>query len=46
MMRVTHPDVLRLIHAKTSARADSRHISVNVPQFLKAVDENEWFQLD
>ena len=48
MMRVTHPDVLRFIHAKNDQHSLTNfNISVNVTdKFLKAVDENEWFQLD
>src|SRR3989440_8892509 len=48
MMRVTHPDVLRFIHAKNDQLSLTNfNISVNVTdKFLKAVDENEWFQLE
>jgi ribonucleoside-diphosphate reductase alpha chain len=48
MMRVTHPDVLRFIHAKNDQHSLTNfNISVNVTdQFLKAVDGNEWFQLE
>ena len=48
MMRVTHPDVLRFIHAKNDQHSLTNfNISVNVTdKFLKAVDNNEWFQLD
>src|SRR6266496_744247 len=48
MMRVTHPDVLRFIHAKNDQHSMTNfNISVNVTdRFLKAVDNNEWFQLD
>src|SRR3989442_7111618 len=48
MMRVTHPDVLRFIHAKNDQHSLTNfNISVNVTdKFLKAVDENEWFQLE
>src|SRR6266498_1656229 len=48
MMRVTHPDVLRFIHAKNDQHSLTNfNISVNVTdRFLKAVDNNEWFQLD
>src|SRR5687767_11726108 len=48
MMRVTHPDVLRFIHAKNDQHSLTNfNISVNVTdKFLKAVDDNEWFQLD
>ncbi|MEO6393443.1 MAG: adenosylcobalamin-dependent ribonucleoside-diphosphate reductase [Pyrinomonadaceae bacterium] len=48
MMRVTHPDVLRFIHAKNDQHSLTNfNISVNVTDvFLDAVDRNEWFQLD
>jgi ribonucleoside-diphosphate reductase alpha chain len=48
MMRVTHPDVLRFIHAKNDQHSLTNfNISVNVTdEFLKAVDNNEWFQLE
>ena len=48
MMRVTHPDVLRFIHAKNDQHSLTNfNISVNVTdKFLKAVDNNEWFQLE
>ena len=48
MMRVTHPDVLRFIHAKNDQHSLTNfNISVNVTdKFLKAVDEQEWFQLE
>ncbi len=48
MMRVTHPDILRFIHAKNDQHSLTNfNISVNVTdRFLKAVDNNEWFQLD
>jgi ribonucleoside-diphosphate reductase alpha chain len=48
MMRVTHPDVLRFIHAKNDQHSlTSFNISVNVTdKFLEAVDRNEWYQLD
>src|SRR6266852_2084767 len=47
MMRVTHPDILRFIHAKSDQHSlVNFNISVNVTDdFLKAVDNNEWFQL-
>jgi ribonucleoside-diphosphate reductase alpha chain len=46
MMRVTHPDVLRFIHAKNDQTSLTNfNISVNVTdEFLDAVDNNEWFQ--
>src|SRR6266487_5493935 len=48
MMRVKHPDVLRFIHAKNDQHSLTNfNISVNVTdKFLKAVDNNEWFQLE
>ena len=48
MMRVTHPDVLRFIHAKNDQHSLTNfNISVNVTdKFLKAVDNKEWFQLE
>src|SRR6266699_4984706 len=48
MMRVTHPDVLRFVHAKNDQHSLTNfNISVNVTdKFLKAVDNDEWFQLE
>ena len=48
MMRVTHPDILRFIHAKNDQHSLTNfNISVNVTdKFLDAVEHNEWFQLD
>jgi ribonucleoside-diphosphate reductase alpha chain len=48
MMRVTHPDVLRFIHAKNDQHSLTNfNISVNVTDgFLRAVDNKEWFQLE
>src|SRR5687767_11582878 len=48
MMRVTHPDVLRFIHAKNDQHSLTNfNISVNVTdRFLEAVDKNEWYQLE
>ncbi|HEV2913451.1 MAG TPA: adenosylcobalamin-dependent ribonucleoside-diphosphate reductase [Pyrinomonadaceae bacterium] len=48
MMRVTHPDILRFIHAKNDQHSLTNfNISVNVTdRFLEAVDRNEWFQLE
>jgi ribonucleoside-diphosphate reductase alpha chain len=45
MMRVTHPDVLRFIHAKNDQHSLTNfNISVNVTDaFLGAVDRKEWF---
>jgi ribonucleoside-diphosphate reductase alpha chain len=48
MMRVTHPDLLRFIHAKNDQHSLTNfNISVNVTDaFLEAVDRKEWFQLE
>jgi ribonucleoside-diphosphate reductase alpha chain len=48
MMRVTHPDILRFIHAKNDQHSLTNfNISVNVTdKFLEAVDHHEWYQLD
>src|ERR1700682_6480753 len=48
MMRVTHPDTLRFLHAKSDQHSlVNFNISVNVTDnFLAAVDNNEWFQLE
>lgn len=48
MLRVTHPDVLRFLHAKNDQHSLTNfNISVNVTdKFLAAVDNNEWFQLE
>jgi ribonucleoside-diphosphate reductase alpha chain len=48
MMRVTHPDVLRFIHAKNDQHSLTNfNISVNVTdKFLDAVDHSEWYQLE
>src|ERR1700694_3440116 len=48
MMRVTHPDVLRFIHAKNDQHSLTNfNISVNVTdKFLDAVEHHEWYQLD
>jgi ribonucleoside-diphosphate reductase alpha chain len=48
MMRVTHPDVLRFIHAKNDQHSLTNfNISVNVTdKFLDAVENQEWFQLE
>jgi ribonucleoside-diphosphate reductase, adenosylcobalamin-dependent len=48
MMRITHPDILRFIHAKNDQHSLTNfNISVNLTdQFLAAVDNNEWFQLE
>ncbi len=48
MLRVTHPDILRFIHAKNDQSSLTNfNISVNVTDaFLDAVDAQEWFQLE
>ncbi|MBC7910104.1 MAG: adenosylcobalamin-dependent ribonucleoside-diphosphate reductase, partial [Pyrinomonadaceae bacterium] len=48
MLRVTHPDLLRFIHAKNDQHSLTNfNISVNVTdKFLEAVDNHEWFQLE
>lgn len=48
MMRVTHPDILRFIHAKNDQHSlVNFNISVNLTdEFLAAVDNNNWFQLE
>jgi len=48
MMRVTHPDVLRFIHAKNDQHSLTNfNISVNVTdKFMDAVDRQEWFQTE
>ena len=48
MMRVTHPDILRFIHAKNDQHSLTNfNISVNVTdKFLESVERNEWYQLD
>jgi ribonucleoside-diphosphate reductase alpha chain len=48
IMRVTHPDVLRFIHAKNDQTSLTNfNISVTVTDlFLEAVDRNEWFQTE
>src|SRR5256714_1238470 len=47
MMRVTHPDILRFIHAKNDQTTlVNFNLSVTVTDdFLKDVDNNEWLQL-
>lgn len=46
ILRVSHPDVLRFIHAKNDQGSLTNfNISVTVTDaFLEAVDRNEWFQ--
>ncbi|MDQ3713409.1 MAG: adenosylcobalamin-dependent ribonucleoside-diphosphate reductase [Acidobacteriota bacterium] len=48
MMRCTHPDILRFIHAKNDQHSLTNfNISVNVTdKFLEAVDNKEWFQAE
>ena len=48
ILRVTHPDILRFIHAKNDqASLTNFNISVTVTDaFLEAVDRNEWFQTE
>ncbi len=48
MIRVTHPDVLRFIHAKNDQHSLTNfNISVNVTdKFMEAVDKKEWFQTE
>jgi len=48
MMRVTHPDILRFIHAKNDQHSLTHfNISVNVTdRFLAAVEHHEWYQLE
>ena len=48
MMRVSHPDILRFIHAKNDQHSLTNfNISVNVTdKFLEAVDNKEWFQME
>ena len=48
MMCVSHPDVLRFIHAKNDQHSLTNfNISVNVTdKFLAAVDNKEWFQTE
>src|SRR5438552_5143573 len=48
MMRVTHPDILRFVHAKNDQHSLTNfNISVNVTdKFLEAVDRNEWYPLE
>ena len=48
MMRVTHPDILRFIHAKNDQHSLTNfNISVNVTdRFMEAVDDFDWFNLE
>ncbi|CAN5240861.1 hypothetical protein BH20ACI1_BH20ACI1_02490 [soil metagenome] len=46
MIRCSHPDILRFIHAKNDQHSLTNfNISVNVTdKFMEAVDKKEWFQ--
>ncbi|CDM66402.1 intein-containing adenosylcobalamin-dependent ribonucleoside-diphosphate reductase [Pyrinomonas methylaliphatogenes] len=48
ILRVTHPDILRFIHAKNDQTSLTNfNISVTVTdRFMEAVDRGEWFQLE
>lgn len=48
MMRVTHPDILRFIHAKNDQTSLTNfNISVNVTDaFMEAAENGQWFQLE
>jgi ribonucleoside-diphosphate reductase alpha chain len=48
MMRVSHPDVLRFIHAKNDQNSLTNfNITVNVTDaFMEAVERKEWFQTE
>lgn len=48
ILRVTHPDVLRFIHAKNDQTSLTNfNISVTITdRFMEAVDRGEWFQLE
>jgi ribonucleoside-diphosphate reductase alpha chain len=48
IMRVTHPDILRFIHAKNDQHSLTNfNISVTVTdKFMEAVDAKEWFQTE
>ncbi len=48
MMRCSHPDLLRFIHAKNDQHSLTNfNISVNVTdKFMAAVDNEEWFQTE
>jgi ribonucleoside-diphosphate reductase alpha chain len=48
MMRCSHPDILRFIHAKNDQHSLTNfNISVNVTDaFMDAVDRKEWFQTE
>jgi len=48
MMRCSHPDLLRFIHAKNDQHSLTNfNISVNVTDnFMEAVDNKEWFRME
>ncbi|MDQ3321335.1 MAG: hypothetical protein M3525_02575 [Acidobacteriota bacterium] len=48
MMRCSHPDILRFIHAKNDQHSLTNfNISVNVTdKFMDAVDNKKWFQME
>lgn len=48
ILRVTHPDILRFIHAKNDQTSLTNfNISVTITdRFMEAVDRGEWFQLE
>lgn len=48
MLRCSHPDLLRFIHAKNDQHSLTNfNISVNVTdKFMEAVDQTEWFQTE
>jgi ribonucleoside-diphosphate reductase alpha chain len=48
ILAVAHPDILRFIHAKNDQKSLTNfNISVTVSdRFLKAVENNEWFQIE
>lgn len=48
ILRVTHPDILRFIHAKNDQHSLTNfNISVTVTdKFMEAVENGEWFQLE
>jgi ribonucleoside-diphosphate reductase alpha chain len=48
MMRCSHPDLLRFIHAKNDQHSLTNfNISVNVTdKFMEAVDNKQWFQME
>lgn len=48
ILAVSHPDILRFIHAKNDQKSLTNfNISVTVSdKFLRAVENNEWFQTD